>query len=95
VDTALTRLEAAGAPAAPALKLEDTYADPFFIENGHYETYVDAEVGPATGCARLARFGRTESGWDRGAPVLGSDTAHILHGLEVARGRSDSPHAEG
>jgi len=95
VDTALTRLKAAKTPATPALKLEDTYADPFFVENGHYETYVDAEVGSATGCARLARFGRTESGWDGGAPVLGSDTAHILRGLEVARGRSDSPHAEG
>ena len=95
VETALTRLEAAGAPAAPALKLEDTYADPFFVENGHYETYVDAEFGPATGCARLARFGRTESGWDGGAPVLGSDTAHILRGLGIAQGRRDAPHAEG
>jgi crotonobetainyl-CoA:carnitine CoA-transferase CaiB-like acyl-CoA transferase len=94
VETALTRLEAAGAPAAPALKLEDTYADPFFVENRHYETYVDAEFGPATGCARLARFGRTESGWDGGAPVLGSDTVHILRGLGIAQGRRDSPHAE-
>ena len=35
VETALTRLEAAGAPATPALKLEDTYADPFFVEHSH------------------------------------------------------------
>ena len=76
VETALSRLEAAGAPATPALQLADTYTDPYFVENDHYESYVDAEFGFATGCARLARFGRTESGWDVGAPMLGSDTAN-------------------
>jgi crotonobetainyl-CoA:carnitine CoA-transferase CaiB-like acyl-CoA transferase len=71
VESALDRLEAAGAPAAPALRLADTYADPFFVENLHYEPYVDAEFGPATGCPRLARFGRTDSTWVGGAPELG------------------------
>ena len=71
MESALDRLEAAGAPAAPALRLADTYADPFFVENLHYEPYVDAEFGPATGCPRLARFGRTDSTWVGGAPELG------------------------
>jgi crotonobetainyl-CoA:carnitine CoA-transferase CaiB-like acyl-CoA transferase len=86
-ETALNRLEAAGVPATPALELGDTYADPYFVENAHYETYVDAEFGLATGCARLARFGRTQSGWVSGAPVLGSDTTHILRGLGMATRR--------
>jgi len=73
VETALARLEAAGAPAAPALRLEDTYADPFFVENEHYEPFVDAEFGAALGTPRLARFGRTDARWVDGAPRLGTD----------------------
>jgi crotonobetainyl-CoA:carnitine CoA-transferase CaiB-like acyl-CoA transferase len=75
VQTALHRLEAVGAPAAPALRLEDTYADPFFVENEHYEPFVDAGFGAAIGTPRLARFGRTDTGWVGGAPELGSDVA--------------------
>jgi crotonobetainyl-CoA:carnitine CoA-transferase CaiB-like acyl-CoA transferase len=94
VETTLNRLEGAGAPAAPALRLEDTYADAFFVENGHYESFVDAQFGLATGCARLTHFGRTESGWEGGAPVLGAETEHILRALGIAEGRTDAPNAE-
>jgi crotonobetainyl-CoA:carnitine CoA-transferase CaiB-like acyl-CoA transferase len=77
VDTALTRLEEAGVPAAPALRLEQTYDDPFFVENEHYAAFVDDEYGPAIGCPRLARFGRTDSGFLGGAPRLGDDRAAL------------------
>jgi crotonobetainyl-CoA:carnitine CoA-transferase CaiB-like acyl-CoA transferase len=73
VETALNRLEAAGAPAAPALRLADTYTSPFFVENEHYEEFVDTEFGAAIGTPRLARFGRTDTRWLAGAPPLGTD----------------------
>ncbi len=91
VQSALTKLDTAGAPAAPALRLEDTYTDPFFIENGHYEPFVDAEFGPATGCPRLARFGRTDSGFEGGAPRLGADTAQLLREVEIAEAENSGP----
>ena len=69
VDDALTRLDAAGAPAAPVLTVDATYTDAFLAENHYYDTYVDPAFGPAMGIAGFARFGRTKTEFRRPPPT--------------------------
>ena len=62
VDDALTRLGAAGAPAAPVRTVDATYTDAFLAENHYYDTYVDPAFGPAIGHCRLRQVRAHEDG---------------------------------
>ena len=86
-DETLAKLGAAGAPAVPVLTIDDTYIDAFLDENDFYESYVDPAFGTARGVAMYARFGRTNSGFERAAPAVGQHTDEVLHdfGLPAAR----------
>jgi len=90
VDEVLTRLSEAGAPAAPVLTVDETYADAFLEQNNYYETYVDSAFGPAKGVAGFARFGRTKTKFRRAAPTLGQHSIDVLRDFGVARERVDS-----
>ena len=90
VDDALTRLDAAGAPAAPVCTLDETYTDAFLEENNYYDSYVDPAFGPAKGIAGFARFGRTKTAFQRAAPTLGQHSVDVLREFGVARARIDS-----
>ena len=84
-DDALTRLQEAGAPAAPALTIEETYADAFLAENDYYESYLDPAFGPAMGVTGFATFGRTTTGFRRAAPLLGQHNTEVLRDFGVTR----------
>jgi crotonobetainyl-CoA:carnitine CoA-transferase CaiB-like acyl-CoA transferase len=90
VEGALTRLGEAGAPAAPVLTVDDTYADAFLEENDYYESYLDPTFGPAKGVARLARFTRTTTAFRRAAPILGEHNIEVLRDFELPRARIDA-----
>ncbi|MBS0412282.1 MAG: CoA transferase [Proteobacteria bacterium] len=84
---ALARLEAAGAPAAPAIGGPEAYADPYLQANGYYESYSHPKVGTVTGSAGYARFGRTPATFAHPAPVLGQHTAEVLADYGLAPDR--------
>jgi crotonobetainyl-CoA:carnitine CoA-transferase CaiB-like acyl-CoA transferase len=90
VDDALTRLSAAGAPAAPVLTVNETYTDAFLEENDYYESYVDPAFGPARGIAGFARFGRTKTEFRSAAPTLGQHSIDVLRDFGVSRARIES-----
>ena len=83
VDDALTRLGAAGAPAAPVLTVDATYTDAFLAENHYYDTYVDPAFGPATGIAGFARFERTKTEFRRPPPTVGQHSIDVLRDFGV------------
>jgi len=89
-EEALARLGAAGAPAVPVLTIDDTYTDAFLDENDFYESYVDPAFGAARGVAMYARFGRTNSAFERAAPMVGQHTDEVLHGFGVSATRIDA-----
>lgn len=84
---ALARLSAAGVPAAPANSLAEMFEDPFLLENGVFEDYVDPDFGAIRGIRGYAEWSRTPAGFDRPAPRLGADTKALLEeaGLSDAR----------
>jgi crotonobetainyl-CoA:carnitine CoA-transferase CaiB-like acyl-CoA transferase len=90
VDDALTRLSAAGAPAAPVLTVNEAYTDAFLEENDYYESYVDPAFGPARGIAGFARFGRTKTDFRSAAPTLGQHSIAVLRDFGVSRARIES-----
>jgi crotonobetainyl-CoA:carnitine CoA-transferase CaiB-like acyl-CoA transferase len=90
VDDALTRLSAAGAPAAPVLTVDATYTDAFLAENHYYDTYLDPAFGPAKGIAGFARFGRTDTEFRRPPPTVGQHSVDVLRDFGVSRARIDS-----
>jgi crotonobetainyl-CoA:carnitine CoA-transferase CaiB-like acyl-CoA transferase len=88
-DDALTRLVEAGAPASPVLTLDETYADAFLEENNYYDSYVDPAFGPATGVSSFARFGRTNTRFQRAAPILGQHNTEVLRDYGISQERID------
>jgi crotonobetainyl-CoA:carnitine CoA-transferase CaiB-like acyl-CoA transferase len=89
-DDALARLGEAGAPAAPVLTLDETYADPFLGENNYYDSYVDPTYGPALGVGPFARFGRARTRLQSAAPMLGQHNADVLRDYGISRERIDA-----
>ena len=77
-DVALARLLDANAPAVPVLMVTETYTDAFLQENGYYESYMDPTFGPTTSVSGFARFGRTTTGFQRAAPILGQHSTEVL-----------------
>jgi crotonobetainyl-CoA:carnitine CoA-transferase CaiB-like acyl-CoA transferase len=85
-EDALTRLEAAGAPAVPAITAPETYTDAFLQENGVQETYPHAR-GMVTGAPGYAVFGRTKTAFRHPAPLLAEHSTHVLsdYGVDLDR----------
>jgi crotonobetainyl-CoA:carnitine CoA-transferase CaiB-like acyl-CoA transferase len=86
-EAALARLEAAGAPAAPALTGPEIYDDAYLAQNG----YLDAHARPGVGVVRTAKAYAKFDG-DSGvfpcpAPLLGEHTVEVLaeYGLSPER----------
>jgi crotonobetainyl-CoA:carnitine CoA-transferase CaiB-like acyl-CoA transferase len=84
---ALERLASAGAPAAPALTVDETYVDRYLDENCYYESYLHPEFGRAQGPSGFARFSRTGTAYRRAAPIVGEHSAEALRGFGVAEDR--------
>jgi crotonobetainyl-CoA:carnitine CoA-transferase CaiB-like acyl-CoA transferase len=90
VERALMRLRDAGAPAAPVLTVDDTYADAFLQENGYYESYLHPAFGSAKGVACAARFARTKTAFRRAAPMPGEHSVEVLRDFGLPRARIDA-----
>ncbi len=90
VDEALTRLGAAGAPAAPVLTVDATYSDAFLEANNYYDSYVDPAFGQALGIAGFARFERTKTEFRRPPPTIGQHSIEVLRDFGVAPARIDA-----
>ena len=90
LDDALTRLGEAGAPAAPIVPLDETYANAFLGENNFYDSYVDPAFGPARGVSGFARFGRTHTSFERPPPTLGQHNTDVLREYGISQERVDA-----
>ena len=86
VARALACLREAGAPAVPALTVDQTYTDAFLRENDYYESYLDPAFGPAQGPRCIARFTRTGAGFRRAAPMLGEHSSEVLRDFDLPLG---------
>ena len=86
VARALACLREAGAPAVPALTVDQTYTDEFLRENDYYESYLDPAFGPAHGPRCIARFTRTGAGFRRAAPMLGEHSSEVLRDFDLPLG---------
>ncbi|HWA60685.1 MAG TPA: CoA transferase, partial [Caulobacteraceae bacterium] len=83
---ALSKLDAAGVPAAPALTAPETYADAFLAENHYLETYPHPR-GQVMGASGYARFGRTPAGFPHPAPLLAQHSLEVLRDYGIAEDR--------
>jgi crotonobetainyl-CoA:carnitine CoA-transferase CaiB-like acyl-CoA transferase len=88
-ETALAQLEAAGAPAVPAITGPESNTDPYLQENGFQETYPHAR-GMVTGAPGYAKFGRTKPSFRHPAPLLAEHTVEVLQEYGVAPERIES-----
>lgn len=82
-DTALDRLFAQGAPAAPAVRGDDSYDDPFLWENGYFEAYDHPTQGPTIGARTFADFSRTHHVMTKPVPDIGQHTTEVLRSYGI------------
>ena len=65
--------------------LDETYADAFLDENNYYDSYVDPAFGPRRASPSFARFGRTNTKFERAAPILGQHSADVLRDYGISQ----------
>ncbi len=94
-DEALDRLLAHGVPAAPALRLEQVFTDPFLAANEFLEDYDHPLFGPITGVRGYGEWSRTPGGFPCRAPLVGEHSAEILREYGIADGRIEALIAAG
>ena len=70
-----------GVPASPAIRVEETYEDPWLVANGFWEEYELPGHGPVLGLRGYAEFSRTPGGFTLPAPQLGSHREEVLRSL--------------
>ena len=82
-DAALDRLFALGAPAAHAVRGDDSYDDPFLWENGYFEAYDHPTQGPTIGARTFADFSRTHHVMTKPVPDIGQHTTEVLRSFGI------------
>ena len=76
---AVDRLLSRGVPAAPVLRLEELFNDPWLRENGFFQEFDDPQFGPITAVRTYAEWSRSRGGFPRRAPGTGEHSLEILH----------------
>ncbi|KAA0239670.1 CoA transferase [bacterium] len=94
-DDALDRLCTRHVPAAPALRVEQIFSDPFLAANGFLDEYDHPQFGPIAGVRGYAEWSRTPGGFRGRAPLVGEHSIEILRELGIDEGRIESLVAAG
>lgn len=94
-DDALDRLLARGVPAAPAIRLDEIFTDPFLAANRFFEIYDHPQLGPITGVRGYGEWSRTPGGFPGRAPLVGEHSVEILTELGIGEGRIEALVAAG
>ena len=84
---ALERLAAAGIAAAPALRVEEIFGDPWLRENGFFQDFDDRQFGPVSSVRAYADWSRSAGGFEYNAPGMGEHSAEILREFGFGEGR--------
>ncbi len=86
-DEAIDRLLVRGVPAAPALTIDDFFADPWVAQNEYFESFDHPQFGPIRAPRTYAAWGRTPGGLARRSPLLGEHSLEVLrdYGFDEAR----------
>lgn len=91
----LDRLLTRGVPAAPALRLDQIFTDPFLAANGFFEVYDHPVNGAITGVRGYGEWSRTPGRFRGRAPLIGEHSVEILGELGFDEGRIATLVAEG
>ncbi len=94
-DDALDRLLTRGVPAAPAIRLDDVFADPYLAANRFFEVYDHPQLGPITGVRSYGEWSRTPGGFRGRAPLVGEHSVEILRELGIDGDRIEALMATG
>jgi crotonobetainyl-CoA:carnitine CoA-transferase CaiB-like acyl-CoA transferase len=87
---ALTRLAAAGVPAAPCLGFQELFADPLLRAAGCVVEHAHPTLGPLLMSGPFLDFAVTPAVPRRSAPLLGADGADVLGELGYTTARIDA-----
>jgi crotonobetainyl-CoA:carnitine CoA-transferase CaiB-like acyl-CoA transferase len=87
---ALDRLLARGVPAAPALSIDEFFADPWVNASGYFDAYDHPQFGPVRGPRGYAEWGRTHSAFPCRAPLLGEHSFEVLRDCGFDEGRIEA-----
>ncbi|MCZ6849994.1 MAG: CaiB/BaiF CoA-transferase family protein [Alphaproteobacteria bacterium] len=74
----LGRLEQAGVPAGPVLKIDELHADPQFLARDMLVEVAHERLGPVKTLGLPVKFSETPGAVGRGAPTLGQHTREVL-----------------
>jgi crotonobetainyl-CoA:carnitine CoA-transferase CaiB-like acyl-CoA transferase len=74
----LERLETAGVPAGPVLKMGEVHADPQVLARDMIVEVPHGRLGPVRTLGLPVKFSQTPGAVGRGAPVLGQHTREVL-----------------
>jgi crotonobetainyl-CoA:carnitine CoA-transferase CaiB-like acyl-CoA transferase len=69
---------AAGVPAAPALRPEELFDQPWLLAARHLWEFEHPQFGHMAAVRAFAEYSRTPAGWPRRAPLLGEHTREVL-----------------
>lgn len=86
-EEALDRLLVRGVPAAPALRVEELFNDPWARANGYFDEYDHPLFGTITSARSFAEWSRTQGGFQHRAPLVGEHSTEVLRdcGFDEAR----------
>jgi crotonobetainyl-CoA:carnitine CoA-transferase CaiB-like acyl-CoA transferase len=86
-EEALDRLLTRHVPVAPALNIDEFFADPWVEANGYFDSYDHPQFGPVRSPHGYATWSRTPGGFPCRAPLLGEHSLDVLHdfGFDAAR----------
>ena len=77
-EEALDRLLSKGVPAAPVVRAEELFRDPWLHQNGFFQVIDDPQWGEVTAPRTYAAWGRSASGFRRRAPLNGEHSVDVL-----------------
>ena len=83
----LERLLAARVPAAAAVRGDEVFSSPFFLDNDFFQETHHPTYGSMLSVQRYAGWSRTQAGFARRAPELGEHSEEILKELGFAAER--------
>ena len=82
-------------PAAPALRIDELFSDPWIRANRHLDQYEYPLFGAITGVRTFADWSRTQGGFERPAPVVGQHSREVLRDCGFDADRIESLVAAG
>jgi crotonobetainyl-CoA:carnitine CoA-transferase CaiB-like acyl-CoA transferase len=92
---AIDRLLTRGVPAAPALRIDELFGDPWIRANHHLDQYEYPLFGTITGVRTFADWSRTQGGFERPAPMIGQHSREVLRNCGFEDGRIEALVAAG